>query len=104
MCDVSVGTTLAFVGRFDGDDVREVVITTSGHWLMEEQPGPTIAAIRSFLLSGGPDTALPQTRLTAAQVDGVARGAGGAGTSGVSGVQITVLSGDPNAPGPYAIE
>ena len=47
---------------------------------------------------------MPQTRLTAAQVDATARSAGGAGTSGLSGVQTTVLSGDPNAPGPYAIE
>jgi uncharacterized RmlC-like cupin family protein len=84
--------------------VREVVIANSGHWLMEEQPGPTIAAIRAFLQSGASGAALPQTRLTAAQVDATARGAGGAGTSGVSGVQTTVLSGDPNASGPYAIE
>jgi hypothetical protein len=102
--DHSFGSTMAFVVRFAADDVREVVIANSGHWLMEEQPGPTIAAIRAFLQSGASSGALPKTRLTAAQVDATARGAGGAGTSGVSGVQTTVLSGDPNAPGPYAIE
>jgi pimeloyl-ACP methyl ester carboxylesterase/uncharacterized RmlC-like cupin family protein len=102
--DHSFGSTMAFVVRFAADDVREVVIANSGHWLMEEQPGSTIAAIRAFLQSGASSAALPQTRLTAAQVDATARGAGGAGTSGLSGVQTTVLSGDPNAPGPYAIE
>ncbi|MFL6549029.1 MAG: cupin domain-containing protein [Povalibacter sp.] len=34
----------------------------------------------------------------------MARGEGGAGTSGLIGVQTTVLSGDPNLPGPYAFE
>jgi pimeloyl-ACP methyl ester carboxylesterase len=29
--------------------VTEVVIPDSGHWLMEEQPAATIAAIRAFL-------------------------------------------------------
>jgi uncharacterized RmlC-like cupin family protein len=99
--DHSFATTMAFVMRFAADDVRAVVIANSGHWLMEEQPGPTIAAIRAFLQSGGPSAVLPQTRLTAGEVDAMARGTGGAGRSGV---QTTVLSGDPNAPGPYAIE
>ena len=67
--DHSFGSTMAFVVRFAADDVREVVIANSGHWLMEEQPGPTIAAIRAFLQSGASNAALPQTRLTAAQVD-----------------------------------
>jgi pimeloyl-ACP methyl ester carboxylesterase len=29
--------------------VREIVIPDAGHWLMEEQPAATIAAIRTFL-------------------------------------------------------
>jgi pimeloyl-ACP methyl ester carboxylesterase len=29
--------------------VQEQVISASGHWLMEEQPGATIAAVRAFL-------------------------------------------------------
>ena len=101
--DHSFGTTMAFVMRFAADDVRQVVITGSGHWLMEEQPQPTIAAIRGFLQSASSNT-VPQTRLTKAQVDGMARNTGGPGTSGLDGVQTTVLSGDPNAPGPYAFE
>ena len=45
----SFGTTMAFVMRFAADDVRQVVIPDSGHWLMEEQPEATVAAIRAFL-------------------------------------------------------
>jgi pimeloyl-ACP methyl ester carboxylesterase len=40
---------MAFVMRFAADDVRRVVIADSGHWLMEEQPEATVAAIRAFL-------------------------------------------------------
>ena len=102
--DHSLGATMAHIMRFAADDVRGVVIANSGHWLMEEQPGPTIAAIRAFLQAGGPAGELPQARLTAAEVDAKARDPGGAGTSGLSGVQTTVLSGDPNTVGPYAFE
>jgi pimeloyl-ACP methyl ester carboxylesterase len=56
--DHSFGATMAFVMRFAADDVHEVVIGNSGHWLMEEQPGPTIAAIRAFLQSGTSSAAL----------------------------------------------
>lgn len=45
----SFGATMAVVMRSAADDVREVVIANSGHWLMEEQPTATVAAIRSFL-------------------------------------------------------
>jgi pimeloyl-ACP methyl ester carboxylesterase len=30
-------------------NVTELVIPNSGHWLMEEQPTATIAAVRAFL-------------------------------------------------------
>jgi pimeloyl-ACP methyl ester carboxylesterase/quercetin dioxygenase-like cupin family protein len=99
--DHSFGPTMAFVMRFAADDVHELVIADSGHWLMEEQPQATVTAIRAFLGGGGP---LAPARLTSAEVDALARGTAGAGTSGLSGVQTTVLSGNPNAPGPYAFE
>jgi pimeloyl-ACP methyl ester carboxylesterase len=35
--------------RFVASDVTAAVIANSGHWLMEEQPAATIAAIRGFL-------------------------------------------------------
>jgi pimeloyl-ACP methyl ester carboxylesterase len=31
------------------DNVTGAVIPNSGHWLMEEQPTATIAAVRAFL-------------------------------------------------------
>jgi pimeloyl-ACP methyl ester carboxylesterase/uncharacterized RmlC-like cupin family protein len=102
--DHSFGTTMAFVMRFAADNVHQAVIANSGHWLMEEQPQATVAVIRTFLGDPGAAASLPQTRWSAAQVDALGRKNGGAGTSGLHGVQITVLSGDPNASGPYAIE
>ncbi|KQO83550.1 alpha/beta hydrolase [Rhizobium sp. Leaf262] len=45
----SFGKTMAYVMRFAADDVHQVVIPNSGHWLMEEQPEVTVAAIRGFL-------------------------------------------------------
>jgi pimeloyl-ACP methyl ester carboxylesterase len=45
----SFGPTMATVMRFAASDVTEAVIPDSGHWLMEEQPAATIAAVRAFL-------------------------------------------------------
>jgi pimeloyl-ACP methyl ester carboxylesterase len=45
----SFGPTMAVVMRAAATDVQEVVIADSGHWLMEEQPIATVAAIRAFL-------------------------------------------------------
>jgi pimeloyl-ACP methyl ester carboxylesterase/quercetin dioxygenase-like cupin family protein len=105
--DHSFAATMAYVVRFAADDVQQVVIPSSGHWLMEEQPTPTIAAIRAFLLrpsgSAGAASFAPRT-LAASEVDALARGGAGPGTSGITGIQTTVLAGDPAVAGPYAIE
>ena len=45
----SFGTTMTVVMRAAATDVREQVIPNSGHWLMEEQPDATVAAVRAFL-------------------------------------------------------
>ena len=45
----SFGPTMAVVMRAAATDVQELVIPGSGHWLMEEQPLATIAALRAFL-------------------------------------------------------
>ncbi|WP_431270396.1 alpha/beta fold hydrolase [Dankookia sp. P2] len=45
----SFGPTMARVMRAAASDVRKLVIAGSGHWLMEEQPAATIAALRDFL-------------------------------------------------------
>jgi pimeloyl-ACP methyl ester carboxylesterase len=47
--DKSFGTGQADVLRFVASDVTSAVIANSGHWLMEEQPAATVAAIRAFL-------------------------------------------------------
>ena len=45
----SFGGTEAVVMRNAATNVTDVVIPDAGHWLMEEQPAATIAAIRTFL-------------------------------------------------------
>ncbi len=45
----SFGAAMADDLRFVAADVTSAVIPNSGHWLMEEQPAATIAAIRAFL-------------------------------------------------------
>jgi pimeloyl-ACP methyl ester carboxylesterase len=47
--DKSFGAAMADILRFVATDVTSVVIPNSGHWLMEEQPAATVAAIRAFL-------------------------------------------------------
>jgi pimeloyl-ACP methyl ester carboxylesterase len=48
----SFGPTMAVVMRAAATDVREMVIPNAGHWLMEEQPKATVAAVRAFLDEG----------------------------------------------------
>ena len=58
--DHSLGSTMAYIMRFAADNVREVVIKDSGHWLMEEQTQPTVRAIADFLsTSPGPPCPRP---------------------------------------------
>jgi pimeloyl-ACP methyl ester carboxylesterase len=45
----SFGSTMAAVMRAAAANVTELVIPNAGHWLMEEQPTATIAAVRAFL-------------------------------------------------------
>jgi pimeloyl-ACP methyl ester carboxylesterase len=45
----SFGPTMAVVMRAAANDVQELVIPDAGHWLMEEQPAATVAAVRAFL-------------------------------------------------------
>ena len=47
--DKSFGTAQADVLRFVAQDVTSQIIANSGHWLMEEQPAATMAAITAFL-------------------------------------------------------
>lgn len=45
----SLGGTMAAIMRSAADDVTELAIPDSGHWLMEEQPRATVDAIAEFL-------------------------------------------------------
>jgi len=45
----SFGLTMAVVARYAFSNVQALSIPDSGHWLMEEQPAATVAAIRAFL-------------------------------------------------------
>src|SRR5467141_5330041 len=45
----SFGANVAIVMRNAADNVTEVMIANSGHWLMDEQPTATIAAVHKFL-------------------------------------------------------
>ena len=47
--EMSFRPTIAVVMRDAATDVTELVIPNSGHWLMEEQPAATVAAVRDFL-------------------------------------------------------
>jgi pimeloyl-ACP methyl ester carboxylesterase len=47
--DKSFGAAMADILRFVATDVTSVVIPNSGHWLMEEQPAATVAAVHAFL-------------------------------------------------------
>ena len=45
----SFGPMMATVARFAFTNVQELSVPDSGHWLMEEQPAATVAAVRTFL-------------------------------------------------------
>src|SRR5713101_6920354 len=47
--DKSFGSAMADDLRFVATDVTSQIIANSGHWMMEEQPAATIAAILAFL-------------------------------------------------------
>ena len=50
--DHSFGTTMEVVAQAVGTSVKGLVIANAGHWLMEEQPQTTVAAIKAFLGPG----------------------------------------------------
>ena len=45
----SFGEMMATVMRSGAYAVQGAIITASGHWIMEENPQATVAAVRSFL-------------------------------------------------------
>ena len=87
--DHSLGPTMAYIMRFAADNVREVVITPSGHWLMEEQPKATVSAIVDFMSADG---SVNSRTLGVAEIGVLARSGAGVGTSGVGGIETILLS------------
>ena len=45
----SFGPTMAVVMRAAATNVHESIVPNSGHWVMEENPGATIALVTAFL-------------------------------------------------------
>jgi pimeloyl-ACP methyl ester carboxylesterase len=43
------GANVAVQMRNAAANVQEVIVPNAGHWLMEEAPAPTIAAVKDFL-------------------------------------------------------
>src|SRR5258708_33962712 len=76
--DHSLGSTMAYIMRFAADNVREVVISDSGHWLMEEQPKATVAAAVNFLSA---DSSINPQTLSLAEIGALAQSGAGVGTS-----------------------
>jgi pimeloyl-ACP methyl ester carboxylesterase/quercetin dioxygenase-like cupin family protein len=98
----SFGNAMADEMRFAAFDVTGEVIMNSGHWLMEEQPAATAAAVVDFLkrpLNAGE----PRKILTAADVAGLKPISAGAGTAGLDTIKMTVLLGDPGKQGIYGV-
>jgi pimeloyl-ACP methyl ester carboxylesterase len=47
--DKSLGVALGAQAHLISDDVTVVVLKNTGHWLMEESPNETMAALTKFL-------------------------------------------------------
>jgi pimeloyl-ACP methyl ester carboxylesterase len=100
--DHSFGPMMAVVMRAAATDVREAIISDSGHWIMDENPKETVELVSRFLREREATTAdrrlTPEDLKTAASTQG-----GGTGTSGKPGIQTVVLKGNPNELGLYTI-
>jgi len=106
----SFGPLQAVIMRNVATNVREAVVSGSGHWLMEESPAYTVTLIRNFLDSPQAAVAVAtsrsdpgEKRLTPAEYKFPQQGNPGTGSSGVGGIETVVLKGDPNQAGLYTI-
>jgi uncharacterized RmlC-like cupin family protein len=92
-------------------NVREEVVTGSGHWLMEERPAYTVALIRNFLDSplvastGASSTGsdINEERRTPAEYKFPQFGNPGSGSPGIGGIEAVVLKGNPDQASLYTI-
>ena len=94
-------------------NAASVVLPNTGHWIMEERPQETTDALLRFLGSSPTSapapskqssaSALPQMRLTPAEIRANQASSNQVGSSGLPGVSTTVLVGDPSKAGFYTI-
>jgi pimeloyl-ACP methyl ester carboxylesterase/quercetin dioxygenase-like cupin family protein len=99
------GAFLIDQARLVASDVKGVVVSGSGHWLIDEAPEKVIPELVAFL-DAAPGAARPgaQRRLDPREITALAATGGGAGTSGLAGIRTRVLKGDPTKPGLYSIQ
>jgi pimeloyl-ACP methyl ester carboxylesterase len=95
------GAALAQQVKLVATNATSVILPNTGHWLMEENPSGATDALTRFL--GTSSSALPQMRMTPADVTANQTGRDQIGSSGLAGVSTKVLFGDPSRAGFYTI-
>ena len=105
--DKASGDALGKQAKLVATNVTAVILPSTGHWVMEENPKETKDALLRFLgVAAAPTSAsvaLPQLRLTPAEVRANQSGSNQIGSSGLAGVSTKVLAGDPSKSGFYTI-
>src|SRR6267378_2661998 len=95
------GAALATQIKLVATNATSVILPNTGHWVMEENPSGATNAVTRFL--GASTSALPQMRMTPAEVAANQTGSDQIGSSGLAGVSTKVLFGDPSSSGFYTI-
>jgi pimeloyl-ACP methyl ester carboxylesterase/quercetin dioxygenase-like cupin family protein len=97
----SYGAIMDTIARTLAYDVKAVTVPGAGHWLMEENPAFTVAAILDFI--GPARTANRMLRISPAEFRFAGAAQGGTGTSGVEGIETVTLVGNPDSVEMYTI-
>ena len=95
------GAALATQVKLVATNATSVILPNTGHWVMEENPSGATNALMRFL--GASSSALPQMRMTPAEVAANQTGSDQIGSSGLAGVSTKVLFGNPSSSGFYTI-
>jgi hypothetical protein len=95
------GAALAQQVKLVATNTTSVILPNTGHWLMEENPGGATDALTRFL--GNSSSALPQMRMTPAELAANQTSSDQIGSSGLPGVSTKVLFGEPSHTGFYTI-
>jgi len=78
------GTALAAQVKLVATNATSVILPNTGHWVMEENPSGATNALTRFLRASS--SALPQMRMTPAEVAANQTGSDQIGSSGLAGV------------------